>query len=204
MYARSSPTRPPSIIYRGLRGNSVIPQMTDIVVLFFVIIWGISVFSHYDKEGSCPFTFPHESFYILDTHHLTIKQNFFNVIGVSLSRFFNAVCKVQYDFIIIKSVLAFLLSIYRSISMTLCVDDRNRKIRDSESLNGINSMSHRHKHYILVISSALLLKLRHMETMILQNYSEQYPQQTKREEGMNINNSIEITLFIYCHVLSQP
>lgn len=180
------------------------PQMTDIVVLFFVIIWGISVFSHYDKEGSCPFTFPHESFYILDTHHLTIKQNFFNVIGVSLSRFLNAVCKVQYDFIIIKSVLAFLLSIYRSISMTLCVDDRNRKIRDSESLNGINSMSHRHKHYILVISSALLLKLRHMETMILQNYSEQYPQQTKREEGMNIYNSIEITLFIYCHVLSEP
>lgn len=118
MYARSSPTQPPSIIYRGLRGNTVIPQMTDIVVLFFVIIWGISVFSHYDKEGSCPFTFPHESFYILDTHHLTIKQNFFNVIGVSLSRFFNAVCKVQYDFIIIKSVLAFLLSIYRSISMT--------------------------------------------------------------------------------------
>lgn len=173
MYARSSPTQPPSIIYRGLRGNSVIPQMTDIVVLFFVIIWGISVFSHYDKEGSCPFTFPHESFYILDTHHLTTKQNFFNVIGVSLSRFLNAVCKVQYDFIIIKSVLAFLLSIYRSISMTLCVDDRNRKIRDSESLNGINSMSHRHKHYILVISSALLLKLRHMETMILQNYSEQ-------------------------------
>lgn len=202
MYARSSPTQPPSIIYRGLRGNSVIPQMTDIVVLFFVIIWGISVFSHYDKEGSCPFTFPHESFYILDTHHLTIKQNFFNVIGVSLSRFFNAVCKVQYDFIIIKSVLAFLLSIYRSISMTLCVDET--EIRDSESLNGINSMSHRHKHYILVISSALLLKLRHMETMILQNYSEQYPQQTKREEGMNINNSIEITLFIYCHVLSQP
>lgn len=171
MYARFSPTQPPSIIYRGLRGNSVIPQMTDIVVLFFVIIWGISVFSHYDKEGSCPFTFPHESFYILDTHHLTIKQNFFNVIGVSLSRFLNAVCKVQYDFIIIKSVLAFLLSIYRSISMTLCVDET--EIRDSESLNGINSMSHRHKHYILVISSALLLKLRHMETMILQNYSEQ-------------------------------
>lgn len=202
MYARSSQTQPTSIIYRGLRGNSVIPQMTDIVVLFFVIIWGISVFSHYDKEGSCPFTFPHESFYILDTHHLTIKQNFFNVIGVSLSRFFNAVCKVQYDFIIIKSVLAFLLSIYRSISMTLCVDET--EIRDSESLNGINSMSHRHKHYILVISSALLLKLRHMETMILQNYSEQYPQQTKREEGMNMYNSIEITLFIYCHVLSQP
>lgn len=176
--------------------------MTDIVVLFFVIIWGISVFSHYDKEGSCPFTFPHESFYILDTHHLTIKQNFFNVIGVSLSRFFNAVCKVQYDFIINKSVVAFLLSIYRSISMTLCVDET--EIRDSESLNGINSMSHRHKHYILVISSALLLKLRHMETMILQNYSEQYPQQTKREEGMNIYNSTEITLYIYCHVLSEP
>lgn len=55
--------------------------------------------------------------------------------------------------------------------MTLCVDET--EIRDSESLNGINSMSHRHKHYILVISSALLLKLRHMETMILQNYSEQ-------------------------------
>lgn len=55
--------------------------------------------------------------------------------------------------------------------MTLCVDET--EIRDSESLNGINSMSHRHKHYILVISSALLLKLKHMENMILQNYSEQ-------------------------------
>lgn len=53
--------------------------------------------------------------------------------------------------------------------MTLCVDET--EIRDSESLNGIKT--HRHKHYILVISSALLLKLRHMETMILQNYSEQ-------------------------------
>lgn len=109
MYARSSPTQPPSIIYRGLQENSVIPQMTDIVVLFFVIIWMISVFSHYDKEGSCTFTFPHESFYILDTHRLTIKQNVFSVIGVLSSRFLNAVCKVQYDFIINKSVSAFLL-----------------------------------------------------------------------------------------------
>lgn len=111
VYARSSQTQPTSIIYRGLRGNSVIPQMTDIVVLFFVIIWGISVFSHYDKEGSCTFTFS-PWIYILDTHCLTIKQNFFNVIGVSLSRFLNAVCKVQYDFIINKSVLAFLLSMW--------------------------------------------------------------------------------------------
>lgn len=73
--------------------------------------------------------------------------------------------------------------------MTLCVDET--EIRDSESLNGINSMSHRHKHYILVISSALLLKLRHMETMILQNYSEQLkrkifisiPPANKKERG---------------------
>lgn len=112
VYARSSPTQPPSIIYRGLRGNSVIPQMTDIVVLFFVIIWGYQFSPIITKRGHARSLFPHESFYILDTHHLTIKQNFFNVIGVSLSRFLNAVCKVQYDFIINKSVLAFLLSMW--------------------------------------------------------------------------------------------
>lgn len=49
-----------------------------------------------------------------------------------------------------------------------------------------------------------------METMILQNYSEQLKKKIfisippAKEEGMNMYNSIEITLYIYCHVLSEP